>query len=74
MNETERAVLLDRLDPRVGAWFALWFLPDAIEAASLGHPYRRIPYGAGALAALNAAGRPYRYTMRRKIRQLARSL
>lgn len=72
MNEDERNTVLEQLDPRIGAWFTMWWYPQGVQAAALGHPWRNIPYGPLLLHGLNAAGRPYRYTMRRKIRKAFR--
>lgn len=66
----ERNTILGQLDPRIGGWFTMWWYPQGVQAAALGHPWRLIPYGAGLVQALNAAGRPYRHTMRRKVRRM----
>jgi hypothetical protein len=73
VNQEERWELLGSISPHIGAWFAMWFGNNAIYAKDVYHPHWwRIPYGAGLLSALNAAGRPYRYTMRRKVRRMYR--
>lgn len=72
VSKDERNRILDALDPRIGSWFAAWWGEAFVSAAALGHPWRTIRYDAGLLSALNATGRPYRYTMRRKLRKAYR--
>jgi len=70
MTDEERATILDRLDPRIDAWAAMWWGTHSVQAAAIGHPWRRVAYGPGLLCRMNAALRPYRYTMRRKVRKV----
>jgi hypothetical protein len=66
----ERNAIYDALHPRIGAWAAIWWGVNSVQAAALGHPWQTVQYGARLVQDLNAVLRPYRYTMRRKMRRM----
>jgi hypothetical protein len=65
----ERIAIHDALSPHIDPWAAMWWYETGVRVSALGHPWRFVPYGPALADRLNMALRPYRYTMRRKVRK-----
>ncbi len=68
----ERDAIMAFIDRFAQSWFTMWFYPDALYAKDVYQPkWVKIPYGSLASMAplLLMVARPYRYSMRRKVRK-----